>query len=67
MEEGRVAQLAEVSEMFTGGSSHSLYHFPRQLHGRRHGFRISAKDIAEVNVEEFPWTHTRQYALELFS
>ena len=55
MKEGGVAELAEVCEMFTPRAPHPFHHLPRQLHGRRHRLRIPAEDVAEVNVEQFPW------------
>ena len=55
MKEGSVAELAEVGEMFAPRTPHPFHHLPGQLHGRRHGLRIPSKDVAKVNVEQFPW------------
>lgn len=55
MKKGGVALLPELLVLFALHASHTLHHLFAQLHGRRQRFGVSAKDVAEVDVEELPW------------
>lgn len=55
MQEGGVALLPELLVLLTLHASHPLHHLFTQLHGRRQRFRISAQNVAEVDVEKLPW------------
>ena len=49
---GRVAVLLEGGEVGRFGPAHPFHHGQRDLDRRRCRFRVSAEDVAEVDVEE---------------
>lgn len=52
MQVRRVAELPECEKRVRRQATHGVDHFLAELHGRRHGLRITAQDIAEVDVEQ---------------
>jgi len=59
MEEGGVAELAELLVVLRVDPAHGLDHLLAELHGRRQRLGIAAEDVTKVDVEEF--TRFRQH------
>lgn len=54
MQEGGVALFPELLVLLALHAPHPLHHLFTQLHGWRQWLGVSAKDVTEINVEEFP-------------
>lgn len=52
MQEGGVAQLAELVVVLGVDAAHGLHHLAAELHGRRQRLGVAAEDVPEVDVEE---------------
>ena len=59
MEEGGVAELAELLVVLRVDPAHGLDHLFAELHGRRQRLGITAEDVTKVDMEEF--TRFRQH------
>lgn len=53
VEEGGVAELAELLVVLRVDAAHRLDHFFAEFHRRRQRLGIAAEDVAEINVEQF--------------
>jgi len=52
MEEGGVAELAELLIVLRVDAAHGLHHLLAELHGRGERLGIAPQDVAEVDVEQ---------------
>lgn len=59
VQEGSVALLPELLVLLTLHAAHPFHHLLAQLHRRRQRLRVTAQDVAEVDVEELPCNQDR--------
>ena len=53
----------ELMVVIRGHSSEGLDHLFAQLHRRRHRLRVSAENVAEIDVEQLPGSEKNKSAL----